>query len=158
MQLRPVAVCLLQVLFSGCCGQRELTLLPDGYEGPVVILLSAHDGQPPEYRGKTRVYRIPESGVLKTQFAAYSGYVTPTFHYARGDTLLQSLRELDGPTMSSADTGVYVFLYELGTFGKDPSQDTLHDRQYLSFLVGHVSDAESLAIQSRRLLNQVAPR
>jgi len=157
MRLRTVALCLLQVLFSGCAGQSELTLLPDGFEGPVLILLSAHDGQPPEYRGKARVYRIPASGVLRTQFGAYSGYVSPTFYYARGDTLRQSIRELDGPEMSSADTDVYVFLYELGTFGKDPGADTLHDRHYLTFLVGHVSDAESLAIRRQRLEDQVAP-
>ena len=158
MRLGTVTLCLLQVLFSGCAGQSELTLLPDGFEGPVLILLSAHDGQPPEYRGKARVYRIPASGVLRTQFGAYSGYVSPMFYYARGDTLLQSIRELDGPEMSSADTDVYVFLYELGTFGKDPGADTLHDRHYLTFLVGHVSDAESLAIRRQRLEDQVAPR
>ena|SRR2546422_5350072 len=159
MSVKPrlITVLLLQVVFYGCSRQRQITLLPDGYQGPVLILFSAHDGRPPEYRGKARVYRIPPSGVLKTQFLAYSGYVDPTFYYARGDTLVRSIRDLDGPDMTSADTAVYAFLFELGTFGKDPSEDTLHDRHYLSFVVGHVSDAESLATRGQRLVNQFWP-
>jgi hypothetical protein len=154
VKLRLIAVLLVQVVCAACSRQRELTLLPDGYEGPVLILFSAHDGQPAEYRGKTRVYRIPRSGVLKTEFPAYSGYVDPSFYYARGDTLIRSIRNLQAPEMSSADTGVYAFLFELGTFGKSPGEDTLHDRHYLSFVVGHVSDAESLATRGQRLVNQ----
>jgi hypothetical protein len=151
---RFVGFLLFQVVLFGCSASSELTLIPDGYEGPVLIFFNANDGQPPEFRGKARVYRISRSGVLRTQFPTPSGYAFPTFYYARGDTLIRRIRDLDGPEMSSADTSVYVFLVATGTLGKSPGENMLRDRYYLSFLVGHVSDAESLATRGERLLDE----
>jgi hypothetical protein len=54
-------------------GEEEIHLLPEGFEGPVVIVFNKSDGQPKEYERKKRVYRIPPNGVLKTQFAESSG-------------------------------------------------------------------------------------
>jgi hypothetical protein len=53
--------------------EDEIHLLPQGYDGAVVIVFNRADGQPKEYEGKKRVYRIPTNGILKTQFAEKSG-------------------------------------------------------------------------------------
>ncbi len=47
-------------------------LIPEGYKGRVLIVHSCEDGVEKEFEGMRRVYRIPASGVLKTQFA-FSG-------------------------------------------------------------------------------------
>jgi hypothetical protein len=59
--------------FNWSRAEDEIHLLPEGYEGAVVIVFNRADGQPKEYEHKKRVYRIPSSGILKTQFVEKPG-------------------------------------------------------------------------------------
>lgn len=74
--------------FLGCKqkGEQEIYLLPKGYTGHVLIILNQKDGAPKKYEGKARVYEIPETGVLKTQFSNNEGWTEfPQFYYDRID-------------------------------------------------------------------------
>ncbi len=46
--------------------EPEYYLIPDGYQGPVMIAYDRPDGTFLEYEGRARVYRVPESGVFLT--------------------------------------------------------------------------------------------
>lgn len=78
----------LSLVFSclGCKqkGEQEIYLLPKGYTGLVLIILNQKDGSPKKYEGKARVYEIPETGILKTQFSSNEGWTElPQFYYDR---------------------------------------------------------------------------
>lgn len=61
--------------------ERELHLLPAGYEGAVIIVFNDPNGAAARYDGKSRVYEIPESGVLRTQFPPNDGWSRPVYMY-----------------------------------------------------------------------------
>jgi len=67
---------LLSVCFISSCdiADNEKYFVPENFNGRVLILFNRADGTPKEYDGWTRVYRIPEDGVLKTQFAPNEGW------------------------------------------------------------------------------------
>jgi hypothetical protein len=59
------------LLLSWSCNkpfEPESHFLPKGYRGPVVIIYNQKDGLIKEYLDGRRIYRIPKSGILKTQF------------------------------------------------------------------------------------------
>jgi hypothetical protein len=47
--------------------------LPEGYIGPVIVVLYQSGGADKKYQGKARVYDIPETGILYSQFTANTG-------------------------------------------------------------------------------------
>jgi len=61
--------------------EREIYLIPNGYEGPVLIIFNQPDGEPQTYEGQARIYAIPRSGILRTQFARNVGGYKPEFWY-----------------------------------------------------------------------------
>lgn len=53
-------------------GTSPIFLIPEGYLGPVLIVYDQPQGQPTTYYGSARVYKIPQDGVLLTQFSPRS--------------------------------------------------------------------------------------
>ncbi len=62
----------------GCSNpEKEVHLIPFGHIGKVEIVYNQKDGVPVEYDDKRRrIYRIPDNGVLLTQFSPNSGGVS----------------------------------------------------------------------------------
>lgn len=61
--------CMFAVLIFIGCSERaepEVHLIPEGFTGPVVIIFGDSSAAPVRYEGESRVYDIPESGVLRT--------------------------------------------------------------------------------------------
>ena len=61
---------------AGCTskGEDAIYVLPDGYTGKVIILYGQESGDRYAYKGSKRLYKITETGVLKTQFAVDYNY------------------------------------------------------------------------------------
>ena len=58
-------------------------ILPDNYQGNVCVIFNQPTGRAPEYAGKTRIYRIPVNGLLRTQFESNHGsYSAVTYCYS----------------------------------------------------------------------------
>lgn len=74
---------LLLLTITGCTQEAEDTirLIPEGYTGSVLIIFKQEDGKPREYEDGKRVYKIPDNGVLKTQFEPNYGVQTHQFFY-----------------------------------------------------------------------------
>lgn len=71
-----------------CCsnsGEDSIRLIPEGFEGPVIIVFNQKDGEPKEYDNGKRVYRIPKDGVLRTQFESNFGLQKHEFFYTNKD-------------------------------------------------------------------------
>ena len=125
---------LISILFSSCFwGEREVYLIPEGFEGSVVIMFDETDGQPIRYEEKKRVYEIPKDGVLHTQFRDQDKYVHMEFYHLGDsgnrtlieDVEIQLLTEDEKQTM---DAKVYRYL----VYGSGD----------ISFLVGKLKDHE----------------
>ncbi len=65
-----------------------LYVLPQNYEGPIVVLYGQKDGKPKEYYNNDwRVYRINKYGTLKTQFEyERKSYLNMRFCYENKET------------------------------------------------------------------------
>lgn len=66
------------------CSKREETIyvLPPNYTGYIVVIHGQPNGEKEIYENNKRVYRIPNSGILKTQFEADYGWSEfPEFYY-----------------------------------------------------------------------------
>ncbi len=81
--LKKLKYFVLLICISSCAQQGEdsIRLIPEGYQGAVLIIFNQEDGAPKEYEEGKRVYRIPENGVLKTQFKPNYGIQNHQFFY-----------------------------------------------------------------------------
>lgn len=72
--LRSIPILFFAVLFGCQNHDREVHLIPNGYIGKVQIIYDIPEGMPIEYDDRGwRVYRIPENGVLLSQFSPNPG-------------------------------------------------------------------------------------
>jgi len=65
------------IFFAGCkesvdC-EREIYLMPEGFRGKVIVFFDQQDGQEKQFEGDARLYHIPPSGYLKSQFPKNEG-------------------------------------------------------------------------------------
>ncbi|MGY0408754.1 MAG: DUF6843 domain-containing protein [Polaribacter sp.] len=68
-------ILLILLMISSCStGEKEIYLLPKDYTGYIVLIFNQEDGAEKKYEGDKRVYEIPSSGILKTQFKPNSGW------------------------------------------------------------------------------------
>lgn len=49
--------------------------MPEGLHGQMIIFFNQSDGQPIQYEDDARVYKVPASGLLKTQFPRNGGCI-----------------------------------------------------------------------------------
>jgi hypothetical protein len=56
------------IVFKATDASHDIFLIPEGFRGQVVVFYGEPDGQPKEFDGKWRIYRVPQNGILKTQF------------------------------------------------------------------------------------------
>lgn len=74
-------ILLVSVISCGQKAEDTVRLIPEGYEGSVLIIFNQEDGEPKEYEEGKRVYKIPDNGVLKTQFEPNYGVQNHQFFY-----------------------------------------------------------------------------
>ena len=123
--------------------ETSLYCLPNHFVGDVLILFDQPAGAPVEYRGSTRLYRIPATGVLRTQFKPNYGWHSPDqFYYV--DAQGKSIKKLPyfntvpigAPAYQPSDT---ISLYAI-PFKNAHTQKV----NCLSFIVGPMADSEAL--------------
>ena len=71
------------IIFESCAQNATdvITLIPKDYIGPVLITLDVENGSEKMIENGKRVYIIPSSGILRTQFQAEYGYHFRKFYY-----------------------------------------------------------------------------
>jgi len=79
---RTIFYVLVSISLNACAERKqaepEIYLIPEGYEGSFYVVFDIATGQKPEYEGKFRVYRMPASGVLQSQFSFNEGWLVST--------------------------------------------------------------------------------
>ncbi len=53
--------------------EREIYLVPEGFRGKILVFFDQQDGQEKQFENEARLYRIPPSGYLKSQFTKNTG-------------------------------------------------------------------------------------
>jgi hypothetical protein len=134
--------------------EPELHRLPEGFAGPVVILFNDSAGSPAEYDGKRRVYRIPPSGVLRTQFGRNAGMVRDRrYVHASADGSRETRVRFDLATDSTVDPWVVRDLgYMLVGTGSSASSPP---PAYRAYTISRRSEAQSLESRGQRLVMSV---
>lgn len=65
----------LALSYWGNKGENEVFIVPNDFEGAVIVLFNEADGKAVKYDSEgNRVYEVPKSGVLKTQFKFQEGW------------------------------------------------------------------------------------
>ena len=95
LNMKNILACILVVIMLAGCGkpdecEREIYYLPEAFKGNVIVFFDQEDGAPVEYKGDARVYHIPESGYLKSQFPKNGGCMNDDriqFFYTHGNEI-----------------------------------------------------------------------
>lgn len=53
--------------------EEEIYLIPEGFRGKIFVFFDQADGQEIEYEDMARLYKIPSSGFIKSQFSKNGG-------------------------------------------------------------------------------------
>lgn len=79
----------------------ETFLIPEGYRGKAIVIFDQPEGQAPETESGRRLYRIPKSGVLFTQFKSDPAIVDQEFDYVSSGGQRKKLAVQDLPEGSN---------------------------------------------------------
>ena len=64
--------------------EPQVFLISQDYQGPVLVVYDQASGQSPKYEGRARLYVVPPTGVLLTQFSQTRLVYHSTFFYVDG--------------------------------------------------------------------------
>jgi hypothetical protein len=127
----------------------ERYLIPENYIGPVIVIFNQKDGQPKEYEGKRRLYRIPLTGVLFTQFKDEQGWINQDYYYVSPSGARKKLGVLDtrqfneewtlekNPKEPPRDS---LAIFNPGTMGTMGNSSDPNHRVFLQLWVGRYND------------------
>ena len=142
----------LLICISSCAQQKAedtVRLIPEGYEGSVLVIFNQEDGEPKEYEDGKRIYRIPENGVLKTQFGPNYGVQNHQFFYVdkgenRSEITFVIVQEPDSIAKITDKSKIFAFAEDaLGEgSGYDPEIGKYIIQPARSFYIGNLLDIE----------------
>jgi hypothetical protein len=114
--------------------EPQVFLIPQNYQGPVLIVYDQPNGQPPKYEGRARVYDVPSNGILLTQFSKTKLVYHLDFYYVDEQG---NRTPITFPESSQCDKSLpedAIIVCPVG-FHVGPTLD--------GFLIGRVSDLEA---------------
>jgi hypothetical protein len=147
---------LLLAVFVYCMffrlGKPQITLIPDGYIGPVVIWFGGKDSITPRYEDGVRIYAIPPSAILREQVpdssdgARYRNDDDDLFFYVKADGSRVRL-----PLATTSKTKMSKMnedeLNRVSVYGISHGTSSSKSEYFVVFVVGKPKDAESLLRQ-----------
>ncbi|WP_333660527.1 DUF6843 domain-containing protein [Chishuiella changwenlii] len=120
--------------------EDEVFILPDDFEGAVIVLYNKKNGQAEKYDEKgNRVYIIPKNGILKTKFKFQEGWRDIKYTYNNGTQLRYLLPSDDvwnDTITKKKNDSIYVF-------------NASYSNDYW-FLVGKTTNIDSLTKEMDR--------
>jgi hypothetical protein len=130
------------------CGQigESICLIPKDFTGAVIIIFNQKDGLPPEIENGKHVYRIPSSGILKTQVKAKYKIEGHEYYYMDSSEYRIKIpylfpNQLNGNDFQKNPNEVFCFNEEMGTTAENkPNQ-----RKFRLFLIGKLIIVDSLS-------------
>lgn len=133
--MKILSVLLIVCQLLGCDqGEGTIIVVPKGYTGYVMIIYDQVNGAEPIYENGKRVYRVPESGILKTKFSPNSGWTEfPEFYYEKISATNKIPYKFDPKTLP-ADS-IVAFGGAAGSINKDPK-----GKEVIKLLTYHIGN------------------
>jgi hypothetical protein len=155
------ALLYVTLLFGGVYvwnrAEHEVHLIPAGFRGPVVVVFSDAAGAPKEYEDRARLYRIPSSGVLRTQFGPNEGWGRPDYFYI--DQHGRRSRIVPGTPCDDSLPGDSVQACLIGQKMWGTSGGTTEVPVYSAYAIGQRADRRDAYDRGDRLLDSLfAPK
>lgn len=137
-------------------------LLPEGFQGSVVVLYGQEAGSDPRVEDDSYVFDVPENGVLRVTANASEVPGQPRFLYVDGTGSRREIEVLvafdpTGVKRTSRDISdeeraktVFVFAFEHGSF-----KTSQGDVQFANFIVGHDIDGNYQYTQMQKKLTEL---
>ncbi len=144
-----ILLLMIWIMFLGCNnGDKEVIILPKNYRGYVVIIYNQKAGVQAKYENGKRIYEIPSSGILKTQFDGNYGLREFTEYYFEKiapENKIPSYVEF----VKMPSNTIIGFMGATGNANKDyEGKQTV---EYTLYYVGTKSDIERAIEQAERL-------
>jgi hypothetical protein len=73
----------------------EIFLIKEDYRGKIHVIFNQECGIPEEWEGRTRIYSIPESGILLTQFEDEQGWIDQNYFFIDSNGSRTKIPNLD---------------------------------------------------------------
>ncbi len=130
----------------GCSNSvtNTITLIPEGYTGPVKISLCDGKGKDEKYENGQRVYEIDSNGLLTTKFKVEYGWQLNKYYYVEGDKRqeIRFINYRDGGVNFDRDS-IYVFGEQHSGKGSiTDSTGTYQTCPIITFYIGKYEDVE----------------
>lgn len=132
-------------------GEQSVFILPNGFVGNALIIFGQQNGSPAEYQEGVRIYHIPSTGILKTQFLPdYGWHKLDEFYYTseggRAKKFIPCV--VDSRKINPANSDTICFRQEAITDSETPRG------HYLQFTVSRTDKLDSLfALRSTQVFD-----
>lgn len=129
--------------------EREIFLLPTNFTGTAVVVFNQINGTPKEYEDGSRVYRIPKSGILYTQFEKPEGSLDQVIFFDRDKNRREELQTKFLPIQSTErfdSSKDYAMIGIDGKFG---------EQEFMYFFVGKPDSIDQLRESGYLLMQKV---
>lgn len=141
-------IILVLKLISCNFNDGEIFVLPKNYKGYVVVIFNQKNGSSPKFENGKRLYEIPSSGILKTQFKGNYGLKDiPEYYFEKiaDENKIVSYTEYDKIPLNT----IVGFIGANGTANKDlEGKKTV---EYALFYVGDKNDIRKAIEQAEKL-------
>jgi len=108
---------------------QDIFLVAEGFTGAVVIIYGQKEGVKKEFENDKRLYRIPSTGVLRTQFELKGESVSPGKYYFVTDNHTRTkIEHIPFKNTFPDSTEVYVHYFQMGV-AKDLNGNVLKFQQ-----------------------------
>jgi hypothetical protein len=142
MKKLTLILCILLIFSCTKKGEDAIYILPEDYTGAVIILYNQQNGAEKEYDNNKRVYKIPENGILKTQFDVdYGRTLLPEFYYSNDKGQIPLVLE----SKDYKEDKINISMMSTGKSYK--SVDGTSPVEFSTFFVGTKSQIESASKQ-----------
>jgi uncharacterized lipoprotein YehR (DUF1307 family) len=173
--IKTINIFIFTIVFVLCASScmnttDEVYLIPQDYNGEVVILYNQTDGILPDLENGAYVYRISEDGVLKVKSNRKKGVVNKNYYYLNANGNRQRIEYLypggreikesrqqrlsfDNISQNEYENKVFVMNSVNGTFGRFNVKDI--PTQYSSFIVGKPKEGNFLYDKMRQRITSI---
>ena len=133
--------------------EKERFLIPEGFKGQVFVIFNQKDGRKEKYEDGRRVYCIPNTGVLFTQFKDEEGQIDQEYFYISKNGNRKKLGVLDtrdfneeGNTEKNLKEPPRdsIAIFNPGTMGSMGNSDDKSSKVFMELLVGTYYDIKGL--------------
>lgn len=129
--------------------EPETYLIPKGFTGRVNVIFDRKDGAPKQYENGRRIYQIPKSGILLTQFTDEYGIIDHLYYFIdsngnRSPAKIVSSEKVDSIGKLHVNSSEEVCIFGDGTTGQYGNSGGSNSAKWQEFIVSSYAGLDSL--------------